>query len=171
MARTNSDTNWIKAHISDELGLTANDLAGLYGIDVAALDSHLVTLGRDVQSISQRILSDIDAVRVGYRRVEVSDDHISAIRDLLASYLFHPLVSTLTASGDIGWRLSGDDAQWVAFRTADVVGMAFGWDETLRVRLNRLVLWPDAKMPDTNQAFRDRLADVTFYLTELTEVL
>ena len=171
MAKATLNADWVKARIGDELGLTEDDLARLYGIEVAALDRHLTSLGNDETAVYERILSDVDAVRVGYRLIEVNDDQIATIRGLLASYPFHPLVSVPMADQRVGWRLSGDDAQFVAFRASDVVGIDFDWGETLRLRLNRAIIWPDPAMPDTNKAFRDRVADVTFYLMELTGVL
>ncbi|HLY27202.1 MAG TPA: hypothetical protein VKQ72_12730, partial [Aggregatilineales bacterium] len=110
------DASWIKNRIADELGLTEDDLAHLYGVEVRALDKHLGTLGADNKSVYERILSDVDAARMGYRQIEVSDDQIGAIRNLLKKYPFHPLVSMPTADGAVGWRLSSDDAQYVAFR-------------------------------------------------------
>jgi len=171
MAKGTLSADWVKARIGDEFGLTENDLARLYSIEVATLDKHLASLGKDETSVYERILSDVDAVRVGYRQIEVKDDQIAVIRGLLASYPFHPLVSVPMADQRVGWRLSGDDAQYVAFRAADAVGIDFDWGETLRLRLNRAIIWPDPAMPDTDQAFRDRVADVTFYLMELTGVL
>ena len=165
------DTTWVKNRIGDELGLTENDLARLYGVETAALDKHLRSIGADSNSVYEQTLADVDAIRVGYRMLEVSDDHISQARTLLRDYIFHPLVSVPRAGGEVGWRLSGDDAQFVAFRTADIVGMDFDWSDVLRLRLKRLVVWPDEAMPDTDQAFRDRVADITFYLTELTGIL
>ncbi len=171
MAAKTIDANWIKARVSDELGLTEDDLARLYGIEPNAVNKHLSTLGGDSQTIYDQVLSDVDAVRIGYRQIQVGDDQIAAIRNLLSAYLFHPLVSIPTANGQIGWRLSGDDAQYVAFRSADAVGIDFEWGEVLRTRLNRAIIWPDAAMPKTDQAFRDRVADVTFYLLELSGIL
>ncbi len=165
------DTAWVKARIGDELGLIDNDLARLYGVEVNTLNRHLASLGGDEDSIYQRILSDVDAVRVGYRQLQVSDEDIAQARDLLQKYIFHPLVSVPMASGQVGWRLSGDDAQFVAFRSADIVGMDHEWGEMLRKRLNRLIVWPAEAMPELDQAFLDRVADITFYLMELTGVL
>ncbi len=165
------NTTQVKARIGDELGLTEDDLARLYGVEPRVLDSHLATLGKDTQTACERILSDVDGVRVGYRMLQVSDDHIAAIRDLLREYTFHPLVSVPMADRQIGWRLSSDDAQYVAFRAADIVGMDHDWSEMLRLRLKRLIVSPTEAMPETDQAFRDRVADITFYLIELTGVL
>jgi hypothetical protein len=171
MAAKTIDAAWIKTRVGDELGLTDDDLVRLYGIDAKALNGHLATLGNDSQSAYEQILSDVDAVRVGYRQVQVDDGHIAAIRKLLNAYPFHPLVSIPMADGQIGWRLGGDDAQYVAFRTADAVGIDFEWGEVLRTRLNRAIIWPDTAMPQFNKAFRDRVADITFYLVELSGVL
>lgn len=171
MAAKTIDARWVKTRVSEELGLTEEDLARLYGIEANAVNKHLPTLGGDSQAIYEQVLSDVDAVRMGYRQIQVGDDQIAAIRDLLSAYPFHPLVSIPMASGQIGWRLSGDDAQYVAFRAADAVGIDFEWGEVLRTRLNRAIIWPDAAMPKTDQAFRDRLADVTFYLLELSGIL
>ncbi len=161
----------VKAKIGDELGLTDEDLARLYGVDASGVDKHLVSLGKDPDAVCQRILSDVDGVRVGYRVLQISDDHIAAIRVLLRDYIFHPLVSMEMADGRVGWKLGSDDAQFVAFRAADIVGMDHDWSEVLRLRLKRLFVWPDETMPETNRAFRDRVADITFYLMELTGVL
>jgi len=171
MAAKTIDANWIKTRVSDELGLTEDDLARLYGIDSNAVNQHLTTLGGDAQTIYEQVVSDVDAVRTGYRQIQVDDNQIAAIRDLLSQYPFHPLVSVPMANGQIGWRLGGDDAQYVAFRAADTVGIDFEWGEVLRTRLNRAIIWPDAAMPKTDQAFQDRLADVTFYLVELSGIL
>src|SRR5258708_6293606 len=141
------NVNWIKARVGDELGLSADDLTRLYGIDANALDKQLTTLGSDNQTVYERVLSDVDAVRVGYRQIQVSDDQIADIRKLLSTYPFHPLVGVQTADAQSAWRLSGDDAQFVAFRAADAVGIDFDCGEVLRLRLNRLVIWPDAPQP------------------------
>src|SRR5258708_936 len=69
--------------IGDELGLTPQDLARLYGINEEDLSEHLTTLGADVDSIYQQVLSDVDAVRVGYRQLQITDGQIKAIRGLL----------------------------------------------------------------------------------------
>jgi hypothetical protein len=161
----------VKAKVGDELGLTDEDLARLYGVDAGAVDKHLASLGKDPDAVYQRILSDVDGVRTGYRMLPVSDEHIAAVRNLLKDYIFHPLVSMEMANGQVGWKLGSDDAQFVAFRAADIVGMDHDWGEVLRLRLKRLFVWPDANMPETNKAFRDRVADITFYLIELTGVL
>lgn len=171
MAAKTIDATWIKARVGDELGLVEDDLARLYGIDASGVNKHLTTLGGDSQVIYEQVLSDVDAVRVGYRQVQVNDDQIAGLRDLLSAYPFHPLVSVPTSDGQIGWRLGSDDAQFVAFRAADAVGMDFEWGEVLRSRLNRAIIWPDAAMPKFDQTFRDRVADVTFYLLELSGVL
>jgi hypothetical protein len=161
----------VKAWISDELGLTADDLARLYGVGLSALDDHLVSMGETDQIIYERVLGDIDAVRIGYRQITISQENITVMRDLLSTYIFHPLVSMNRAGGELGWRLSGDDAQFVAFRMADIVNIDFEWSDILRLRLNRLVIWPDENAPETNQKFRDRVVDVTTYLAELSGVL
>jgi hypothetical protein len=163
------DANWIKNRVGDELGLAEHDLSTMYG--VPNVDQHLTTLGSDSNAVYERVLSDVDAVRVGYRQFQVSDDQIGEIRALLSTYKFHPLVSVPMADGSVGWKLSGDDAQWVAFRASDVVGLDFDQGEILRLRLHRAVIWPDAATPEVNGAFRDRIADVTFYLVELSGVL
>jgi hypothetical protein len=161
----------VKARIGDELGLTDEDLARLYGVDAGKLDKHLASLEKDANAVYQRILSDVDGVRTGYRMLQVSDAHIAAVRELLKDYIFHPLVSTAMADGHVGWKLGSDDAQFVAFRVADIVGMDHDWSEVLRLRLKRLIVWPNENMPQTNREFRDRVADITFYLVELTGVL
>lgn len=171
MAAKTIDAAWVKTRVGDELGLTDDDLVRLYGIDAKALNGHLATLGNDSKSAYEQVLSDVDAVRVGYRLIQVNNEQIAAIRKLLSAYPFHPVVSIPMADGQIGWRLSGDDAQYVAFRAADVVGIDFEWGEVLRTRLNRAIIWPDAAMPQFNKAFRDRVCDVTFYLAELTGIL
>lgn len=164
------DMVWIKNRVGDELGLSEADLVRLYGIGKEQLDYHLQSLGGAADMIYQQILSDVDAVRVGYRQLTVDDNQIATTRALLRDYRFHPLVSLPSADGQIGWRLSGDDAQYVAYRTADILGMDFEWSDVLRLRLKRLVVWPDSAMPNTDENFRDRVADITFYLAELTGV-
>ena len=171
MATGQIDATWVKTRIGDEFGLTETDLIGLYGIDASKLDKHLASLANNTNLIYERVLSDIDSVRVGYRQLEVNDDQIRSIRKLLNNYPFHPLVSVVNADGGVGWRLSGDVAQWVAFRAADVVDLDFDMGEVLRERLHRAIIWPDANEPAFNQAFIDRVADVTFYLLELTGIV
>lgn len=165
------DTAWIKTRVADELGLTEDDLARLYGVDDAGLDDQLAGLDNDENAVYERVLSDVDALRMGYRLIQVSDEQIEATRDMLANYIFHRPVSVPMVAGGIGWRLSSDDAQYVAFRTSDITGIDFDWGDVLRLRLNRLILWPDATEPEIDQTFRDRLADVVFYLVELTGIL
>jgi len=165
------DTAWIKTRVADELGLTEDDLARLYGVDSASVDSQLAALDNDKGAVYERVLSDVDALRMGYRLIQVSDEQIEATRAMLANYIFHRPVSVPMAAGGIGWRLSSDDAQYVAFRASDIMGIDFDWGDVLRLRLNRLILWPDATAPDMDQTFRDRLADVVFYLVELTGIL
>ncbi len=165
------DTTWVKNRIGDEMGLTEDDLARLYGVETKGLDAHLRTIAKASAAVYEKVLADLDAVRVGYRVLEISDDHIAATRALLRDFIFRPLVSMPMADGQIGWRLSSDDAQFVAFRAADIVGMDFERSDVLRLRLKRLVVWPDEAKPDIDQAFRDRVADITFYLAELTGVL
>src|SRR5207244_1952393 len=113
--------------------LSDNDLAALYGIEVRTLDKHLAGLALDTQATYECVLSDVDSVRIGYRQIEVNDEQIATIRKLLVDYPFHPLVSVVTADDSVGWRLSADDAQWVAFRAADVVGIDFEPGEALRM--------------------------------------
>ncbi len=165
------DTTWIKTRVADELGLTEDDLARLYGVDSGSLDSQLASLDRNKNAVYERVLSDVDALRMGYRLIQVNDDQIAATRNMLANYIFHRPVSVPMAAGGIGWRLSSDDAQYVAFRTADIIELDFDWGDVLRLRLNRLILWPDEAEPKIDQTFRDRLADVVFYLVELTGIL
>ncbi|MCS6872980.1 MAG: hypothetical protein RML95_05665 [Anaerolineae bacterium] len=161
----------VEHFISNELGLTAGDLCRLYGVEQSALGAHLTSLGKSASEVSQRVLSDIDAVRVGYRQVQVSDEQIAQFRALLDSYPFHPPVSLIMWNGQIGWRLSTDDAQYVAFRAADIVGLSFEAGDLLRQRLNTLVIWQMETPPNFDDHFRARLTDVTFYLIELGSVL
>lgn len=165
------DTAWVINQIGDEFGLNEQDLAAQYGVDEGELTEHLQTLGDNSRVVYERILSDLDAVRIGYRQVEVTDGQIATIRARLADYRFHPLVHHPLADGSVGWRLSGDDAQWVAFRASDAVGLSFEQGETLRLRLHRLVIWREAASPPFDQRFRDRVADVTFYLVELSGIV
>ena len=165
------DTARVKTRISDELGLTDEDLARLYNVDVKQLNRHLTSMGKDENAVSQQILSDVDAARVNYRLLQVTDEHIAAARQMLREYIFHPLVTTPMAAGGVGWRLSLDDAQFVAFRMADIVGVDYDWSDVLRSRLHRLIIWPEESRPAINQAFYDRVAEMTFFLIELTGVL
>ncbi len=162
---------WIIARIGDELGFTADDLAKLYGVTASELPAHLQTLGEAPEEVVTRILADLDAARVGYRQIQVSDDHIRDTRAVLADYPFHPLIRLESANQKIAWRLSGDDAQYVAFRTADVLGLDFAASDTLRLRLNRLALRHGDALPPVDATFRDLVADVTFYLAEFSGVL
>ncbi|PJF31929.1 MAG: hypothetical protein CUN51_03030 [Candidatus Thermofonsia Clade 1 bacterium] len=162
---------WVEQYIKDELGLTGRDLCKLYGVEQDALHAYLASLGANTNEVFQRVLADIDAVRTGYRQVRVSDAHIAQLQTLLNNYPFHPLVSLLTWDGRQAWRLSGDDAQYVAFRAADIVGLNFESGDVLRQRLNTLVIWQAETLPTFGEAFRARLADITLYLIELSGVL
>src|SRR5260221_11317013 len=103
MATKTVNAAWVKTRIGDELGLSDADLAALYGIDMRTLDKHLAGLATDTQATYERVLSDVDSVRVGYRQLEVSDEQIAAIRQPLVNYPFHPLVSVVTADDAVGW--------------------------------------------------------------------
>jgi hypothetical protein len=162
---------WVKARIGDELGLTEEALARLYGVDERGLDRRLAALGRDPGAVYQRVLTDVDSLRQSQRLIQLGEEHVAAVRALLGNYIFHPLVSVRTADEQIGWRLSSDDAQYVAFRTADTLSMDFEWGDVLRLRLNRLVIWPAEVPPAMDSAFRNRLTEVTVFLVELTGVL
>jgi hypothetical protein len=165
------DPHWVEQHISNELGLTERDLTRLYGLEQGALYSYLLTLADDSAEVYQRVLADIDAVRVGYRQVRVNDEHIEKLRALLSVYPFHPPVGVSMWDGRDGWRLSADDAQYVAFRAADIVGLDFEAGDQLRLRLNTLVIWQADTPPTFGSAFQDRLVDITLYLIELSGVL
>lgn len=165
------DTTWIRKRLTEEVGLVEDDLLRLYGVTAAELDDYLISLGSSPAEVISRILSDLDAVRVGYRTVQVTDEQIATIRALLATCRFTPLISMETATHQIAWRLSGDDAQWVAYRASDVIGLDFEASDVLRLRLNRLAIWSGAEAPPFDDKFRDRVADVTFYLAELSGVL
>jgi hypothetical protein len=165
------DVEWVKTRIGDELGLSANDLAHLYGVGANALDRHLASLGKTAQAVSERILADVDSARLSHRQLEVTQEQIAALWRLLKPYRFHPFVAALLADGAAGWRLSKDDAQFVAFRTADIVGVDFEWGDVLRLRLHRLVIWPAEETPGDAQAFVDRVIKVAAYLAELSGVL
>ncbi len=165
------DTSWIKARLGDEFGLVDEDLLKLYGLAPAELDDYLVTLGNSPAAVANRLISDLDAVRVGYRTIQISDEQMNAVLALLAAYPFHPMIALDTASHQKAWRLSGDDAQWVAFRVADLLGIDFEASDTLRRRLNRVAVWPRENAPAIDDEFLRRVADVTFYLAELSGVL
>ena len=165
------DPNWVEQHISNELGLIERDLLKLYRLAPGALHAHLMSLGSSSNEVYQRVLADIDALRVSARRVRVSEDHVAALRALLSAYPFHPLVSLIMWDGRHGWRLSIDDAQYVAFRAADIVGLSFEDGDLLRQRLNTLVIWQADTQPAFGSAFQARLADITLYLIELSGVL
>lgn len=161
----------VKTRIGDEFGLSEKELARLYGVEPDALDEHLDSLEEGEKAIYDRIITDIDAVRVGYRQIRMNNDQIDTLRTLLKDYIFHPLVSVIRENGEIGWRLSGDDAQFVAFRASDIAGIDFEWSDVLRLRLHRVVIWPAEDAPEFDQTFRDRVVDITIYLAELTGVL
>lgn len=165
------NTLWVKIRLGDELGLTDDDLSRIYGISSGTLDKYLTSLGSDAEAVSARILSDVDAARIRYKQMLVTESHIAQLHELLRPYIFHPFVPIAMADGRSGWRLSNDDAQWIAFRAADIVGMDFEWSDILRKRLNRLVIWPISTAPELNQAFYDRLTNVTTYLVELAGVM
>ena len=161
---------WIRARIGDELGLTDDDLARLYSVLPGDLDRHLIGLAVDPEAAVQRVLADVNAVGAANRTITLSDEQIAAARQLVADYSFHPL-SPLEAALGHAWRLSSDDAQWVAFRIADLIGIDFATSDILRLRLNRLGLSYEPDMPPFDAAFRNRVADTALYLSELAGVL
>ncbi len=165
------DLEWVKTRIGDELGLSADDLARLYRVNAGALDQHLASLGNTPQAVSERVLTDIDAVRQQRRPFVISEEQTVALWGLLSAYPFHPLVATRTASGSNGWRLSKDDAQYAAFRMADIVGLDFERGDVLRLRLHRLIIWPTDETPGDTQGFLDSVVKVAAYLAELSGVL
>jgi len=170
MNKTVAEAAWIKARIGDELGLTEDDLVRLYGLSPNDLDRYLVRLAADPEAAVQRILADVNASGTAHRLIHLSDEQIAVARRLVADYLFHPL-SPLEAALGHAWRLSSDDAQWVAFRIADVIGLDFAASDILRLRLNRLGLSYESEVPEFNAAFRNRVADTALYLSELSGVL
>lgn len=161
----------IKAKIGDELGLTDHDLAELYGVAESKLNAHLGSLEKSEKALYDRMLSDVDAARTSYRKFAVSDEQIAAIRALLSKHIFRPFASLVQADGNLGWRLSRDDAEFVAFRTSDIVGLDLEASELVRKRLNRVVLWAEESAPKLTKELLDRLADITFYLLELSSVV
>ncbi|MFN7209067.1 MAG: hypothetical protein ACK4P1_01580 [Aggregatilineales bacterium] len=165
------DPIWVEQHIRHELGLTTDDLCRLYGVAAEALPAQLAALGATSREALERVLSDVDAVRVGYRQLQISDDHIAQLQRLLSAYPFHPLVSLPLWDGGVGWRLSADDAQYVAFRAADIVGLDFAASDVLRRRLNTLVIGAAEQPPAFDAAFQRRVVDITCYLLELSGVL
>ncbi len=170
MNNTMAQAAWIRVRIGDELGLTEDDLARLYGVLPGDLDRHLVGLAADSEAAVQRVLTDVNAASNAYRTVILSDEQIAAARQLVADYPFHPL-SPLEAALGHAWRLSSDDAQWVAFRIADLIGLDFATSDILRLRLNRLGLSYEPDVPAFDAAFRNRVADTALYLSELAGVL
>ncbi|MHB8626618.1 MAG: hypothetical protein ACYDBJ_01315 [Aggregatilineales bacterium] len=170
MNKAVAEAAWIKTRIGDELGLTEDDLARLYGALPGDLDSHLVGLAPDSEAAVQRILADVNAASAAHRVVILSDEQITAARQLVADYPFHPL-SPLAAALGHAWRLGSDDAQWIAFRIADLIGLDFASSDILRLRLNRLGLSYEPDVPGFNAAFRNRVADTALYLSELVGVL
>lgn len=165
-----AEAAWIKTRIGDELGLTEDDLARLYGVSPNDLDRYLVRLAADPEAVVQHILADVHATGTTHRRVHLTDEQIASARQLVADYPFHPL-SPLEAALGHAWRLGSDDAQWVAFRIADVIGLDFASSDILRLRLNRLGLSYEPEFPEFDTAFRNRVADTTLYLSELAGVL
>jgi hypothetical protein len=164
--------DFVKARLGDEIGFAAEDLGRLYGQpSEEETDAHLGSLETNENAIVDHVLSDIENVRQEHRVLAVNAEHSESIRGLLNKYHFHPLVSQFDASGGVGWKLSGDDAQYVAYRAADIVNMDFDWSDVLRIRLNRLILSHQTEPPEIDQAFRDHVADVTFYLIELTGII
>ena len=161
----------VKAKIADELGLTDHDLAELYGVAEGKLDAHLGSLEKSDKALYDRMLSDVDATRTSYRKFAVSDEQIASTRTLLSNHRFRPFAPLVQADGNLGWRLSRDDAEFVAFRTADFVGLNLESSELVRKRLNRVVLWANETSPEASQELLDRLADITFYLLELSSVV
>lgn len=165
------DVTWVKQHIANELGLVEHNLLTLYRVQPSELDAHLASLGSTSNEVAERVLSDVDNLRVAHRRVRATEDHVAQLRALLNAYPFHPLVGVTMYDGRSGWRLSSDDAQYVAYRAADIVGLEFEEGDLVRQRLNTLVIWPAATHPLGSPAFRDRLVEVTLYLIELVGTL
>ncbi len=165
----NSDL--VKAQIAEDMGLAPADIARLYDLDEGRLDRHLATLGADASSAVQRILADVDAARIRHRYYTASPEHGEALQAILKKYPFHSLVSQPTAAGGVGGRLGSDDAQYVAYRAADIVQIDFDWGDVLRPRLHRVILYRGESAPAITPPFRDHLVEITLYLLELTGVL
>lgn len=165
------DATWVKQHIANELGLVERDLSKLYRVQPPDLDAHLAGLGSTSNEVAQRVLSDVDDLRIARRQVRASEEHVEQLRALLNAYPFHPLVGVTMYDGRSGWRLSSDDAQFVAYRAADIIGLDFEHGDLVRQRLNTLVIWPAATHPLGSPAFKDRVMEVTIYLIELVGAL
>ncbi len=165
------DSTWVKARLSNELGLTTPDLERLYGLVPDALDEQLAALGNELgdgDAVVNRVISDVDALRMGYRTIQINDEQIAAARTLLATGKFDPLIALDAAGHMRAWRLSGDDAQWLAYRFADLIRLDFDAGDVLRLRLNRVAVGYGEFPPAADRAFRDRIADILFYLAELS---
>jgi hypothetical protein len=165
------DIAWVKARISNELGFAASDLERVYGLTPDALDAQLTALGAELgggEALVNRLMGDVDALRMGYRTVQINDDQIAATRALLAKCKFDPPIPLDAAGHAHAWRLSSDDAQWVAYRFADLIGLGFEAGDMLRLRLNRIVIAYGDLPPVMEAKLRDRIADILFYLAELS---
>jgi hypothetical protein len=164
------DTMFVMARIGDELGLSPDNLAALYDIRPNTLETFLSSLGTDEGAICARVLEDLDAARLMYRRAHFDSDAMAALRKVLEGYPLHPLASMTLADGSTGWRLGADDAQYLAFRTADAMGLAFEAGEALRVCLKRVAIWMDAALPERAVILHTRIVDVIGYLAELCSI-
>lgn len=164
------DTMFVMARIGDELGLSPDDLVALYNTRPNMLDAHLSSLGTDEAEICACVLQDIDAARLTHRRAYFDSDARAALRKVLETYPLHPLASMTLADGTTGWRLGTDDAQYLAFRAADVMDLAFEAGEALRVCLRRVAIWTDAALPERAAMLHTRILDVIGYLAELCSI-
>lgn len=164
------NTMFVIARVGDELGLSPDDLAALYNTRPDALEALLSSLGTDEAAICARVFEDIDAARMMYRRAHFDSDAMAALRKVLETYPLHPLASMTLADGTTGWRLGTDDAQYLAFRAADVMGLAFEAGEALRVRLRRVAIWTDATPPEQAAILHMRILNVIGRLAELCSI-
>lgn len=160
-----------KARIADEIGFDEDDLASLYGIQRAALDDHLAELEVEPLMIWQRVLADVDALRMGYRRRAVSDEHILQLLNVIRPYEFGALVETLATTGRIGWQMNAEDAAWVAARAAEVFGLDADEQAQLCRYLQRMIAWPNLTSPANTAEWQRRVVDMATYLVELTGIV
>ena len=167
---TTDRVEWIKSRIGDELGFSEEDLAALYKMSPADLNKQIGQFDQDVEILVAQILADVNAAINANRQAVVTETHIAAIKALIARYPIRKLVPLKAIQGP-AWRLTADDAQWVAYRLADVINLDFASSDTLRRRLNRIALSYGADQPPWDDALRSQILNTSLYLCQLAGVL
>jgi len=161
---------WIKARLGDELGLSDDDLAALYQTTPGQLTEQLTASTDAPEAVVKQIIADIDGAAAHKARTAINDTQLATLKSWIGRYPIRKLVPLETVSG-LAWRLTADDAQWIAFRLADVIGLDFAASDVLRQRLNRVALSYEAAQPPWNDDLRAQITAIAIKLAELTGVL